>query len=710
MTAGGEPAGPNTRPKSEGTTLVWLDALANGHCAPEIFLDAMRQQFLEDPEQSWEVLSLLDQYYRRGRIKPEIFHALKARLQNSAIAGREDEAARIAASSAARRAAVTPSAGSSAAVSAATTPVTLTTPVVPATPPPPTTPLTAAPPGTPTPPVTPITPAATPLYASRPAPPPQARAAAREPAIGDVLRDRYSLRSLVGRGSMGTVFEMMDTYRVDMAGTSQRAAIRILHPAVSQREELLAVLQREFQHMQLLSHPCIVRVHEFDRDGEIAFFTMEFLDGALLSQVFGARQMQPLQRPHALAILRDVGAALAYAHSRGVAHGDVNPRNIAITKAGELRVLDFGASQRASTGTSGYASCEVLEGRPPDVRDDVFSLAWLACVLLSGQHPFPNRNAIEASAQRVRPRRPPNLTRRQWRVLRDGLCWEREKRPTDLGAWLAGFDLSGAAAHLPPLPQLVKVSPVRHRKMMLWAAGTAAALLAAAGIWVLMNKRDVLSSGSAPIMTQPPSAPAPAADGSAAPATAASVPAFTPAPAPAPAPAAAPAPAPAPASAPLHAPSTAAAPAPSTAPAPSAASAPSAAPAPPAARAATPAAPTRPAKHDPVRVELAADTVEVATGETAAHVVVRRKGSLRGEASFTWWTESGTAKPGQDFAPVAPHLEQVDEGSSSAVLSIPVSGAPHSQPKSFYVVIDRSDSGAPVGARTLTMVTLLPAD
>jgi hypothetical protein len=91
-------------------------------------------------------------------------------------------------------------------------------------------------------------------------------------------------------------------------------------------------------------------------------------------------------------------------------------------------------------------------------------------------------------------------------------------------------------------------------------------------------------------------------------------------------------------------------------------------------------------------------------------VVVRRKGSVHGDASFTWWTESGTAKPGQDFAPVAPRLEHVDEGSSSAVLSIPVSGAPHSQPKSFYVVIDRSDSGAPVGARTLTMVTLQPPD
>jgi hypothetical protein len=105
---------------------------------------------------------------------------------------------------------------------------------------------------------------------------------------------------------------------------------------------------------------------------------------------------------------------------------------------------------------------------------------------------------------------------------------------------------------------------------------------------------------------------------------------------------------------------------------------------------------------------MAADTVDVTAGETAARVVVQRKGNLHDEASFTWWTETGTAKPGQDFAPVTPRVGHIEDGSNSASLSISVSAVPRTQPKSFYVVIDRTDSGPALGARTLTLVTLQP--
>ena len=110
------------------------------------------------------------------------------------------------------------------------------------------------------------------------------------------------------------------------------------------------------------------------------------------------------------------------------------------------------------------------------------------------------------------------------------------------------------------------------------------------------------------------------------------------------------------------------------------------------------------------KVELAVDTVDVPAGQPSAQVTVHRKGNLRGETSFTWWTESGTAKPGADFSAVAPQLAYVADGKSGVSLSIPLSIAPHAQAKSFYVVIDQSEGGAPLGARTLTMVTLLPSD
>jgi hypothetical protein len=109
---------------------------------------------------------------------------------------------------------------------------------------------------------------------------------------------------------------------------------------------------------------------------------------------------------------------------------------------------------------------------------------------------------------------------------------------------------------------------------------------------------------------------------------------------------------------------------------------------------------------------MAADTVDVEPSEPAARVTVRRRGNLRGDASFVWWTESGTAKPGRDFTPVVPSVEHIADGRDRITLNIPVLSTPHGKPKSFFVVIDRNDSGggAALGERNLTLVTIQPSD
>jgi serine/threonine protein kinase len=242
MTA--EPAS-SIQPRSgtEFVALAWLDALAGGNCTPEAFLSAVHEQASGDSDESWEVLSLLDQYYRRGKIKAELFHTLKSQLEDSALNGD----------------AVPPSGPTQTVAPTIVTSTSVTAP------------------------------AATPPKQASPASRPVASDLRREVAIGDVLRGRYRIRAVLGHGGMGTVFDAKDEYRLDLPTAGQRIAIKVLHTAVTERDELLAELQSEFQHLQLLSHPNIVRVHEFDRDGDNAFFTMEKLVGALLSQVLGAR-------------------------------------------------------------------------------------------------------------------------------------------------------------------------------------------------------------------------------------------------------------------------------------------------------------------------------------------------------------------------------------------------------------------------------------
>jgi serine/threonine protein kinase len=691
MSVGTEPARwPQPRTGSEDATLAWLDALAGGICTPEAFLVAMSEQTQGKQDEGWEVLSLLDQYYRLGKIKGDVFHALKTRLEGAALNKDKD----------------TPK---DAAAQVRPHPSTAVT----------------APAGE-----TRTSPAREPRTALAAA---SGKAVSRRPvreiSVGDVLRNRYKVRGVVGHGGMGTVFEATDEYRIDLPTAGRRLAVKVLHTAVTQREELLAELQREFQHLQLLSHPNIVRVHEFDRDGEVAFFTMELLNGALLSRVLQARNAVPLPRPHVLAIIRDVGGALSHAHSRGVIHGDINPQNIFITDAGELRVLDFGAShktlpdrwsaERSPVATPGYASCQLLEGQHPDARDDLFAFACVIYLLLSGQHPFPKLTAIEARAQRFRPRRPLGLTGPQWRVLREGLRWDRERRPADVQQWLNRFGLRGAARRVPASQAMLKLPAARtSRPLRTAAAVVAIALLAAGGYWVATN-RDALTRSFAEWRNSVSPPPDAAAQSAAAPAPISSQaqPAAAPPPRPAPSDLRPAATSPATSSLPT-APGPTATPNSGAAPAAGAASTVSALPAPATSRAAAPhtadtdhAAAIRAGTAGPIRIEMAADTVDVGSGETTAHVSVRRRGNIHGEASFKWWTESGTAKPGVDFVPVIPRAASIEDGRGSVSLDIPVSPNPRTQSKSFYVVIDQSETGgATLGARNLTMVTLQPPD
>lgn len=590
---------PQTAPPA--TIQEWLDLLASGHCAAAAFLQAMQARFQSEPDENWEVLSQLDQYFRRGKIKSEVFLEVKTALAGHALGVTDNTVSAPPAAARVRTAAQPESA---------------------------------------------------------------------EVKLGDVLRGRYRIEGLLGQGGMGAVFEALDAYRLDIPPSGQRLAIKVLHTAVTVRAELLTELRREFQHLQLLSHPNIVRVYEFDRDGGRAFFTMELLNGVLLSRVLQARKRVPLDRPQALAVIRDVGAAIAHAHSRGVVHGDINPQNIFITSRGELRVLDFGASHKlvagagqskdkapASFATPGYASCQVLEGERPDTRDDIFALACVAYLLLSGRHPFPQHSAVEARAARSSPRRPAKLGSPQWGALRAALNWERERRPADIQRWLEQLNLGGAAKSLVELTELMEAPTPKQSNLPLRLAALIAFAAVVAGGFLYARQRALL-----PSVGEHASAPTPA-----------------------------PARIDSPPENPVRSsPQAAAAVAPATKISP------------------PPAEPAAAAPNWPAKIEMLADTVDVPAADSAAQVVVRRRGNLRGRTGFTWWTESGTAKPGADFQPMVPRVEHFEDGKSSVSLSIPLAGTLRSQAKSFYVVIDMPEDGAKLGGRALTMVTLLP--
>ena len=689
MSASTEPGTASSRTTGEYSLRKQLDALASGKVDNATFLRNTLQRFRVNADESWEVLSLLDQYHRLGKIKADAFHEIKTKIEEYAM-GSVD----LAAPSAASTAPAEPSAAKPA------------SPVVP-TP----SPVSTAPAAQKT--IPELGPtlsvsrepsvshgsakdsAAQQFTSVKSVAPPEPP---RDAKVGDILRRRYRLESVLGKGSMGTVYEASDPLRLDVPPRGQRLAIKVLHSAVAKRLELLQELRREFQDLQLLSHPNILRAYEFDRDGPLAFFTMELLSGISLPSLLSARQQGPLPRPLALAMIRDLASAVGYAHSHQLLHGDIHPQNVFITARGEVRLLNFGKAQRTgispvaieeeplttSSASPGYASCQVLEGDQRNIQDDVFSLACVACLILSGQHPFRDNSAIEARAMHLRPRRPRQLSHSQWSALRAALHFDRKRRPADVASWMATFDLSEAVAHLPSVGEMIEAhAPASHPLIPIAAVGAAVLALGAA-YWVATQ--DGGHAAAAPATQPAPlSQPAPSAKPAAPVAATSKVPSTTPATAPSITAAAAAAPAPTALPAAKHVdPSVAAAPPPQ----------------------ASHAADTSAPLAGLAKVEMVTDTVEAPPGDHVIQVTVRRRGSLRGETRFNWWTESGTAKPGADFVAVVPRIERMEDGQASATLTVAVTDVLRAQPKSFYVVIDEAEGGALLSGRRLTMITL----
>jgi tRNA A-37 threonylcarbamoyl transferase component Bud32 len=298
--------------------------------------------------------------------------------------------------------------------------------------------------------------------------------------VGDVLSSRYRLEKKLGEGGMGIVFLAVDT-----EDKNRPFAVKVLQRDFRRDPLMVKLLEEEVDKGRKLTHPNIVAVYLLMRHETVLYILMQYLEGKTLEQLLTddfARGM-PLQRAEPL--IHGAGAALAYAHDSGVIHADLKPANIFVTTAGIPKVLDFGIA-RAVRGTEGairdldamteaYASCEMLEGQKPDVRDDIYAFACVAYELLSGHHPFeaaPRRRATEARDRKLKPKPVPGLSTQQNRALERALCFDREQRTDSIEAFLTSFK---SRERRPP-----------WRRVPFWAAVVAVAALA--GVWLFRER------------------------------------------------------------------------------------------------------------------------------------------------------------------------------------------------------------------------------
>jgi serine/threonine protein kinase len=202
---------------------------------------------------------------------------------------------------------------------------------------------------------------------------------------------RYLVDRELGHGGMGRVYLATDTV------LGRKVALKALLPERMDGEGP-ARFAREASLGAMVSHPNVVAVYDYGEAEGRAYIAMEYVEGDTLSAYLGSPSV-PLGKR--LAWLLDVGRALAEAHDHGLVHRDIKPSNVMVTRAGLVKVLDFGLAKRTRTeapgafrtlegqalGTPRYMAPEQIAGLAVTPRTDQYALGVMAFELLTGQHP-----------------------------------------------------------------------------------------------------------------------------------------------------------------------------------------------------------------------------------------------------------------------------------------------------------------------------------
>src|SRR5688572_23110848 len=173
---------------------------------------------------------------------------------------------------------------------------------------------------------------------------------------------------------MGVVYKARDRE------TGEFVAIKVLRPEVATDRLAADRFINEVRLSRRITHKNVCRVYEFTRTGSVAYLSMEYVEGeslrSVLSRVGGVNVRKGVQ------IARQICAALAEAHAQGIIHRDLKPENVMLDRAGNVKVMDFGIARlldAAATstgsvmGTPAYMAPEQAEGKPVDVRTDIYA-------------------------------------------------------------------------------------------------------------------------------------------------------------------------------------------------------------------------------------------------------------------------------------------------------------------------------------------------
>jgi|GEM_PF-2701758 len=224
---------------------------------------------------------------------------------------------------------------------------------------------------------------------------------------------RYRLERILGQGGMGVVWLARDDKLDEMV------ALKFLPDAVRASAASVEELKRETRKSRQLTHPNIVRIHDFAEDADNAAISMEFIDGQSLAERRARLPESAFQPGQICGWILQVCAALEYAHEEArIVHRDLKPANIMVNSSGRAKITDFGISRsisdsfaavsayqaRPGSGSPPYMSPQQASGDPATELDDIYGLGATIYDLLTGKPPFYTGDIFKQVETRTAPR------------------------------------------------------------------------------------------------------------------------------------------------------------------------------------------------------------------------------------------------------------------------------------------------------------------
>jgi serine/threonine-protein kinase len=244
---------------------------------------------------------------------------------------------------------------------------------------------------------------------------------------GDDLAGRslggYRLLRRLGSGAMA------DVYLAEQESLGRPVAVKVLRPETTRHRGAVERFAQEARAAAALVHGNIVQIHEVACIDGVHFLVEEYVAGPSLKAWLAVRG--PLDARQGLAVLAQVGSALARSAQQGIVHRDIKPENLLVTRAGEVKVADFGLARVLASdveltqdgmtlGTPLYMSPEQGQGSTVDARSDLYSLGATVYHLLVGHPPFTGPTPVSVVMAHIHEPLPPLATLRP--DLPAGLC------------------------------------------------------------------------------------------------------------------------------------------------------------------------------------------------------------------------------------------------------------------------------------------------